>query len=314
MTKYKNKPHENRPVWLIILGLMGLGLLLAVMLKNTDIALLNPKGQVAGSQHGLMILATAIMLLIAVPTLFLFYFFAWKYRETNTKAKYEPARQHGKLFIFSLWAIPSIIMVVLSVIMWTETHRLEPQQSLASNARPITIQVVAMRWKWLFIYPEQQIATVNFIQLPAGTPVHFELTADEAPMSSFWIPHLGGQLYAMTGHINKLNLIAATPGDYTGSSAEINGAGFAGMKFIARAGTQEEFDAWAGSVHQSFAALDSAAYEKLLVPSENHRYEYFSTPEAGLYDKVVMKYSGSHEHHQTGHEAAQSEGHHTGHQ
>jgi cytochrome o ubiquinol oxidase subunit 2 len=153
-----------------------------------------------------------------------------------------------------------------------------------------------MQWKWLFIYPEQNIATVNFVQIPEDTPVEFELTADEAPMSSFWIPNLGGMLYAMTGHNNRLHLIADTPGDYPGSSAEINGAGFAGMQFTARASSRGDFDQWLQKVKRSPAVLDGAEYAKLLKPSENNPAAFYSATEEGMYDKVLKKYMGSGSH------------------
>jgi len=298
MKKHKNPARESRPIWYIALGLLGLGLLIAYLLRDADVALLNPKGYIAQQQLNLMLVSLVIMLVIAVPALFLFYFFAWKYRETNEKATYDPTGRQSKYFVFGIWAFPIIIAIVLAGVMWPATQKLEPTDNLAyvSDAEPVTIQVVAMRWKWLFIYPEQNIASVNFVQIPTNTPVKFELTADESPMSSFWIPHLSGQLYAMTGHANHLNILADTPGDYPGSSAEINGAGFAGMKFIARAGSQADFDRWVHDVQVATAELDSTQYQKLLKPTENHPAEFYALTESGLYDKVLMKYSGSHEH------------------
>jgi cytochrome o ubiquinol oxidase subunit II len=181
--------------------------------------------------------------------------------------------------------------------MWSGTHRLVPQNQIASTAKPLTIEVVAQRWKWLFIYPEQNVATVNYVQLPSGTPVTFQLTADETPMSSFWIPNLGGMLYAMTGHVNRLNLLPTTLGDYPGSSAEINGAGFAGMKFTARVSTKDDFDNWVQGVKQQTAVLDTPEYQKLLQPSENNPAASYAAVESGLYDKVLMKYMGpGHDH------------------
>jgi len=264
------------------------------LLQGVDVALFNPKGLIASEQHRLMIISAALLLAITIPTLFLLYFFAWKYRESNEKATHDPTARHGKYFVFSLWAIPSVFMLLLASIMWPATHKLAPQKSIASSAKPITIQVVAMRWKWLFIYPEQNIATVNFVQVPVNTPVRFDLTADETPMSSFWIPNLGGQLYAMTGHQNQLNLIADTPGDYPGRSAEINGAGFSGMKFMARASSQAGFDQWVRDVKLSSGALDTTEYKKLLSPSKNNPAALYSQAESGLYDTLLKKYGGTH--------------------
>jgi cytochrome o ubiquinol oxidase subunit 2 len=297
MAKHKNKSAESRPVKLLFLGLVGFALVLWVLLKGTDIALLNPKGLIAGEQYSLLLLSTAVLFGVAVPTLFLFYYFAWKYRETNDKAAYDPATRHGKASLIIWWAIPSVVFVVLSVVMWSATHRLEPKKPIVADKETITIQVVAMRWKWLFIYPEQKIATVNFVQIPKDTPVQFQLTADEAPMSSFWIPHLSGQLYAMTGHVNRLNLMADAPGDYPGSSAEINGAGFAGMKFIARVSSEEVYNSWVKDVQVNSAVLGSSEYQQLVRPSENNLVAFYQLADENLYDKVVMKYMASHDHH-----------------
>lgn len=287
-----------------MLGLVGLGLVVTFLLQGTDIAILNPKGQVANEQFNLIVFSVALMMIMAVPTLFLLYFFAWKYRETNKKSDYDDQTRHGKLFVFSLWAIPTAFMIVLAVIMWPATHRLEPRKSIASDKKPILVQVVALRWKWLFIYPEQNIATVNFMQVPVDTPVQFDLTADEAPMSSFWIPHWGGQLYAMTGHLNRLNLIPGTVGDYPGSTAEINGRGFAGMKFVARVSTRESFDAWVEEVRQSQGVLDAATYEELVKPSENNQAGQYASYDEELYDTVLLKYGVTSDHSQTNHEEA----------
>lgn len=296
MTKHKKKFSQGNSAWIVAAGLLGLGLLVTGLLKGNDVALLNPKGLIAGEQSKLIIVVLALMLEIAIPTLIAFYFIAWKYRETNKKASYEPDTRHSKSFVLAIWAIPSAMVLLLAFIMWPATHRLAPQKSIASDAKPLTVQVIAMRWKWVFIYPEQNIATVNYVQIPEDTPVRFELSADEAPMSSFWIPHLGGQLYAMTGHVNPLNLMADTPGDYPGSSAEINGAGFAGMKFITRVSSQADFDRWVQDVRQSTDVLDTAEYQKLLEPSQNNPSRFYSQANQELYATMLMKYTGSHEH------------------
>jgi len=291
----KHKP-KSRPILILIVWLLGLMVLYAMLLYGADIRVLNPRGLIANDQFKLIIFSTVVLLLIAGPTLFFLYFFAWKYRETNTKATYDPNARHGKFFIFSLWAIPCVFMAVLMIVMWSATHKLEPQKPIASSKKPLTVQVIALRWKWLFIYPEQGIATVNFVQTPVDTPVEFDLMADDAPMSSFWIPHWGGQLYAMTGMVNKLNLMPTTVGDSAGSSAEINGEGFAGMKFTARASTQQDFDEWVQDVKNSREVLDLPEYQKLLQPSENNPPVLYSATEPDLYGKVLSKYMGSHNH------------------
>ncbi len=282
---------------LIFMALVDLGLIIRYLMNGKNIALFNPKGLIAQEQLDVMMYSAVVLLLIGIPSVFLLYFVAWKYRESNTKATYDPEMRHGKRFNVSAWGIPTAFMLVLAIIMWSATHRLVPQQVIKADAKPITIQVISMRWKWLFIYPEQKIATVNFVQVPINTPVQFVLTADEAPMSSFWIPNLGGQLYSMTGHVNRLNLMADTLGDYPGSSAEINGAGFAGMKFTARASSADDFERWVQAVKQSPNVLDSATYKSVLEPSENNPIAFYSAYESNLYDKVVVKYNSAEEGH-----------------
>lgn len=292
MTKHNKKAHPNKSILLFILGVLCLGSVLALLLRGSDIAIFNPKGLIANEQFNLIVFALVFMMIIAIPTLFLLYFFAWKYRETESNSSYETHTKQGKVFNVVLWVIPTAFVVVLAVVMWSATHRLEPKKALASDKKPVTIQVVALRWKWLFIYPEQNIATVNYVQVPVNTPVQFDLTADETPMSSFWIPHWGGQLYAMTGHMNRLNLMADTTGDYPGSSAEINGKGFAGMKFTARASTQEDFDTWVEEVRNAQSDLDAGEYDELAKPSEYNSVQLYSSYFPDLYDKVLMKYGG----------------------
>jgi cytochrome o ubiquinol oxidase subunit 2 len=290
----------------IVVVLAGLTVLIAVLLPGNNVALFNTKGLIAGEELNLMILTVVVMLVIGVPAVFLFYFVAWKYRESNNKAKRDPNAGQSRFLNVSIWLAPATIALVLALIMWPATHTLEPQKLIASGADPLTVQVIAMRWKWLFIYPEQKIATVNYLQVPTDTPVVFELTADEAPMSAFWIPNLGGMLYAMTGHVNRLNLMAETPGQYPGSTAEINGPGFSGMKFTANATSKREFDSWVRYTAKSADALDSEAYEELLKPSEYNEQAYYSLTDKGLYAKVLIKYAGGgHNHLPAAHHGAE---------
>ncbi len=296
----KGKKNQNKSVWVPLLGSASLGILVlavAVLTRGRDIALLNPKGLIADEQFRLLIVSTAIMLAFAAVVLFFIYFFAWKYRETSQKAVHNPRAGRSKWLLFTAWASPIFICIVLVGLMLPATQRLEPQRSIKSDNEEITIRVVAMRWKWLFMYPEQDIATVNFVQIPVDTPVRFELTADEAPMQSFWIPHLGGMLYAMTEHVNPLNLLAHTTGDYSGGAAEINGHGFAGMRFTARVSTRSDFDAWVDETYQYSTVFDEAEYARLLEPSEDTPAAMYSSPaNRELFDALLKKYIGSHSH------------------
>lgn len=311
----KNKKRQSDYVWLAPLGLAGLGILaliIALLTRDRDIALLNPKGFIADEQYRLLIASTSIMLVFAALVIFFIYFFAWRYRETNQKSVHNPKAGRSKLLIFTAWASPIMVFAVLAAMMLPATQKLEPQRSIESDTEELTIRVVAMRWKWLFMYPDQDVATVNFVQIPVDTPVRFELTADEAPMQSFWIPHLGGMLYAMTEHVNPLNLMAHTTGDYDGGAAEINGSGFAGMRFTARVSSKADFDRWVSDVAIQSDMLDRAEYGRLLEPSEyNEMATYRSPSNQDLFDDLIKKYAGSHSHYNASDdEHSESEGSH----
>jgi cytochrome o ubiquinol oxidase subunit 2 len=170
--------------------------------------------------------------------------------------------------------------------------------------------VVALQWKWLFIYPEQHIASVNFVQFPDQRPLNFQITAD-APMNSFWIPKLGGQVYAMSGMSTQLHLMADKPGDYRGISANMSGEGFSGMKFTARASTQKDFDAWVLKEKRSGVSLDKASYDQLALPSKDNAATTYTLAKHDLYDTIVMKYMAPAEEsaHTHSHEAASTSKH-----
>lgn len=261
-------------------------------------AVLDPAGTIALAERGLMFHATLFMLIVAVPVIALTFFFAWHYRAKNKKAKYLPNWEHAKIEELIWWAIPFEIVLVLGALTWTSTHELDPRQPI-DVTEPLVVQVVAMEWKWLFIYPDQNIASVNYLQLPVGKPVKFEVTAD-APMNSFWIPKLGGQIYAMTGMVTELNLMATEPGKFNGLSANYSGEGFSQMKFIAEAVSEEDFSAWAADLKSSSLMLDHHTYEHLAEPSIAHKVEYYGRVEENLYQKIVMQFMGhdmySHEH------------------
>ncbi|MEI7683215.1 MAG: COX aromatic rich motif-containing protein [Candidatus Saccharibacteria bacterium] len=296
MMKRKKMPSSGKSVRIIFLGLLSLAVLIVGLLHGKDLVLFNPKGQIAQNQAHLMLFSITVLVAVAIPTLSLMYFFAWKYRESNSKAKHDPNRTLGKLSVVGLWVIPIMVLILLASVVLPATYRLDPHKAIVSDTKPLTIQVIALRWKWLFIYPDQNIATVNYLQIPINTPVQFELTADEAPMNSFWIPHLGGQLYAMTGHSNLLNLIADTPGIYAGQAAEINGPGFSGMKFVARASSDKDFNTWVKTVKWSSNTLDLAEYNKLVLPSQNNPVTLYSAVKPSIYDTVLLKYEGAHNH------------------
>ncbi len=276
---------------LVFATLAGLGILLAwwLLFGGAHFAVLSPAGLIAQQEHRLLIFTVLLMLVIVVPVFVMTFFIAFKYREGNPHAKYAPTWDGSRLYESIWWGFPLLIIAVLSVVTWTSTHQLDPFRPLDSKTKPVTIQVVALQWRWLFIYPEQQIATINDLRFPEKTPIKFEITAD-APMNSFWIPKLGGQMYAMTGMSTHLHLEASQPGSYRGSSANISGEGFAGMNFTATALTRSDFDAWVKKTTDSPRRLDATRYASLVLPSKDSRPQQYWLNDSQLYNKVVMKY------------------------
>jgi cytochrome o ubiquinol oxidase subunit 2 len=224
-----------------------------------------------------------------VPVFALTFYIAWKYRASNKKARYTPDWDHHTGIEALWWAIPLALITILSVITYKTSHELDPFRPIASDKKPLTVQVVALQWKWLFIYPEQNIASVNFVQFPEDRPVNFQITSD-APMNSFWIPQLGGQMYAMSGMNTKLHLIADEPGTFRGSSANISGEGFSDMVFSAKATSEAEFDEWVREVKEDTDYLDMSAYGELAEPDIPKEVLYYGSVERSLYDKVVDSY------------------------
>ncbi|WP_339533213.1 ubiquinol oxidase subunit II [Pseudomonas mucidolens] len=272
-----------------LLGLLPLfGMLL---LGGCNWTLLDPKGQVGLDQRNLIITATLLMLLVVVPVIVMTFAFAWKYRASNTKATYAPKWSHSTKIEIAVWLVPVLIIIALGYITYKSTHELDPYRPLESDVPPITIEVVALDWKWLFIYPDQGIATVNKIVFPANTPINFKVTSD-AVMNSFFIPGLGGQIYAMAGMQTKLHLIANQNAELDGISANYSGAGFTGMKFKAIATTQEAFDAWVKEAKSSPKQLEQAEYEALAKPSQNNPVELYSSYTPDLFQKIIDKYEG----------------------
>lgn len=259
-----------------------------VYLSTINIAVLHPKGMIALKERNLFIIITLIMLIVVIPVFILTWVISWKYREGN-KAKYTPDWDKHLLSESIWWGLPCAIVLAMGILVWKSSHELDPFKPLESNRKPVRVQVVALQWKWLFIYPEQNIATVNFLQFPEQTPINFEITAD-APMNSFWIPELGGQIYAMPGMKTKLHLIANEEGSFRGSSANLSGKGFAGMKFIAKASSQLEFDDWVESIKESSNFLNLKEYNKLAEPSENNPVASYVLEKEDLYDWIVRKY------------------------
>ncbi|MBB1435239.1 ubiquinol oxidase subunit II [Pseudoalteromonas sp. SG43-6] len=255
---------------------------------------LDPKGQIGIDEKNLIIISTVLMLIVVIPVIVMTLYFAWKYRDGQDQQIYAPKWAHSGKIEAAVWAIPIVIVIVLGVITWQSTQQLDPYKPLEGKGKHLTVEVVSLNWKWLFIYPEQGIATVNELVFPANVPVEYKITS-ESTMNSFFIPQLGSQIYSMAGMETKLHLIANEPGTFKGFSANYSGAGFTGMKFNAIATpTQADFDTWVNKVKSQPNTLSKADYDALAQPSENNPVSYFGDVEEGLFHTIVMKYMQAH--------------------
>jgi cytochrome o ubiquinol oxidase subunit 2 len=275
--------------WLVVISVIVLSLIAAYSLRNYNFGIFNPQGVISIKERNLIYETLALSLVVVVPVFALTFFITHKYRATNTKAKYSPDWDHNRLIETVWWGIPTILIVILSVMTWNSSHTLDPYKPLSSSIKPITIQVVALQWKWLFIYPEQNIATVNSVEIPVNTPINFQITSD-APMNSFWIPQLGGQIYAMPGMSTELHLMAMKTGEYRGLSANLSGDGFSGMTFMTNVESSSNFNTWTKVSSYSKLKLDQSTYDNLTKPSKNNLAMTYTANDNGLYDRVVAKY------------------------
>lgn len=256
---------------------------------------LDPKGQIGIDEKNLIIIATLLMLIVVIPVIVMTLYFAWKYRDGRNHEIYAPKWAHSGKIEAVVWAVPLVIVAVLGVITWQSTQELDPYKPLEGKGKHLTVEVVSLNWKWLFIYPEQGIATVNELVFPANVPVEYKITS-ESTMNSFFIPQLGSQIYSMAGMETKLHLIANEPGTFKGFSANYSGAGFTGMKFNAIATpTQADFDTWVSNVKSKQNTLSKADYDALALPSENNPVTYYGDVEDGLFHTIVMKYMQAHD-------------------
>ncbi|AWK13453.1 cytochrome o ubiquinol oxidase subunit II [Candidatus Fukatsuia symbiotica] len=264
-----------------------------VMLSGCDTVLMDPKGAIGVEQKKLILTATGLMLIVVIPVIFMTFAFAWKFRASNKNAAYTPNWSHSNKIEVVVWSVPIIIIAILAVITWRTSHELDPYKPLVSDKKPITIEVISLDWKWLFIYPEQGIATVNELAFPTHVPLNFKITSNSV-MNSFFIPQLGGQIYAMAGMQTKLHLIANEAGKYKGISGSYSGEGFSGMKFTAIATpTEADFNRWVAQVKASPHTLNNTDdFDKLAQPSENNPVDYFSSVKPALFKETINKFMG----------------------
>jgi cytochrome o ubiquinol oxidase subunit 2 len=257
--------------------------------------LLNPSGAVAAQQSHLIVTSTVLLLLIVVPVIALIVLFAWRYRQSNSAATYAPDWDHSTQLELVIWAAPLLIIIALGALTWISSHTLDPYRPLShvdaartapTGVKPLTIEVVALDWKWLFIYPEQGIAVVNEAAAPVDVPINFKITASSV-MNSFFVPALAGQIYAMPGMQTQLNAVINKRGDYDGFSANYSGAGFSGMHFKFRGLSAGDFEHWVQSAKTAGRELNNQGYLQLEKPSEREPVRRYSPVSAGLYDAIL---------------------------
>jgi cytochrome o ubiquinol oxidase subunit II len=275
----------------------GLCVLPAFLLAGCNTVLLHPSGVVAAQQGHLIVVSTVLMLLIVVPVIALTVIFAWRYRQSNTAATYTPDWDHSTQLELVIWAAPLLIIIALGALTWISSHTLDPYRPLRrvdaartvpAGVKPLTIEVVALDWKWLFIYPEQGIAVVNEAAAPVDVPVNFRITASSV-MNSFFVPALAGQIYAMPGMQTQLNAVINREGDYDGFSANYSGAGFSGMRFKFRGLSPADFGQWVQSAKSAGRQLDNQGYLQLQKPSEREPVRRYSFVAADLYDSILSQ-------------------------
>ena len=275
-------------------ALYGLSaLFVTVLLCSCDnLLLLSPKGPIAHSERFVLLTAVALMLVVVIPVMIMVLWFPGKYRATNPRATYMPGWSRSRRIELVVWLVPAVIITLLSILVWRTTYSLDPHRPIDAGVAPVRIDVVSLDWKWLFIYPDQKIATVNDLVFPAGVPLSFRLTSASV-MTSFFIPQLGSQIYAMAGMQTRLHLLADAPGTFRGQNQQFSGDGYADMHFKARAVSKTQFVDWVGQVRQSADRLDSSRYAQLARPGADHRVIHFSAVKTGLFDDILRAFDHS---------------------
>lgn len=269
---------------------------LAIILAGCEAVVLQPSGDIAAQQRDLLIISTLLMLLVIIPVMYLTVHFAWKYRASNLEAEYDPEWDHSTKLELVIWACPLLIIICLGAMTWLGTHLLDPYRPLgrinatqivAEDVKPLEVQVVALDWKWLFIYPEYGIATVNEMAAPVDRPINFKITASSV-MNAFYVPALAGMIYAMPGMETKLHAVINRPGDYLGFSANYSGDGFSHMKFRFHGLDQQGFDNWVATVKASPTKLDRNLYlSRLELPSEDEPVAHYGSVVPDLYPAIL---------------------------
>jgi len=269
----------------------------SALLSGCQFTVMNPHGDIARQQADLIVTSTLLMLLIIVPVIAMTLFFAWRYRASNTAATYTPDWDHSTRLELLIWGAPLLIIIVLGAITWISTHKLDPYRPLdridaartvPEGVKPLVVEVVALDWKWLFVYPEQGIATVNELAAPVDRPIQFKITASSV-MNAFYIPELAGMVYAMPGMETKLHAVINKAGVYQGMSANYSGGGFSDMRFKFHGLSEGDFDKWVASNKADGQTLDRAGFLKLEAPSQHEGVRRYASVDADLYGAILNR-------------------------
>lgn len=267
----------------------------ALLLAGCEMVVMSPSGDVAMQQRNLIIISTVLMLLIVLPVMALTGWFAWRYRASNTKATYTPDWNHSTALELVIWSAPLLIVIALGAVTWIATHTLDPFRKLdrigpnrpvPEDVRPLRVQVVALDWKWLFIYPDYGVASVNEMAAPVDVPIEFQITSSTV-MNAFYVPALAGMIYAMPAMETRLHAVINRAGDYEGFSSNYSGAGFSHMRFAFKARSGADFDAWLAELRTSSEVLSRARYQELELPSAKEPVRHFKSTAQGLYSAIL---------------------------
>jgi cytochrome o ubiquinol oxidase subunit 2 len=271
-----------------ITGRLAMIVACALALSACTTGILRPQGPIGAAEKSILIDSVAIMLAIVAPTIAAIFAFAWWFRASNTKARHLPEWAHSGRIELVVWAIPALVVMLLGGVAWIGAHDLDPAKPIASSQPPLEIQVVSLDWKWLFLYPEQKIATVNTLTIPAGVPVHFSLTSASV-MSAFFIPQLGSMIYTMNGMTTRLNLQADTAGVFHGLSSHYSGDGFSDMNFEVHAVPAKDFSDWVQATAKATATLDAGSYAELVKQSSKVAPASYRLDDPDLFQSIATQ-------------------------
>lgn len=278
-----------------LLGVLAVGLLIPLSGCKGELAgILNPKGVIAFEERQLMFDALALMLIVVLPVIIMSIAFVWRYHHSKDDSEYRPNWSHNSMLESIWWGVPISIILILGVMTWSTTHSLDPYEAIPANGETLEIQVVALPWKWLFIYPKQDIASVNLLELPKDRQVEFFLTTDNVPMSAFMVPQLGSQIYTMAGMRTQLHLVATELGTFEGYNTQYNGDGFDAMRFDTKVVDEAELNLWFQQVKSGSDSLTAAAYKEIRKPTMVSPVQTFSSVVPGLFTTIIESYQSSH--------------------